>query len=111
MLNEIISNAIDASFSSTKFKLSGNADARTIKEVYSQHDIEIEQAMINSVGGTLSTVKRSRNNLAHGSSSFADSAKDTTIQDIEGYTKSIIDFLDYLNKISNQFVNRHGYLC
>ena len=70
--------------------ISGNLNAKKIKEICDKHRIRYR---LETQGEALERVKRERNNLAHGDVSFSDSARDLTISDLESIKNEEILFL------------------
>ena len=70
--------------------ISGNLNARKIKEICDKHKIRYSLA---TSGASLERVKRERNSLAHGDVSFSDCARDLTIGDLENIKDEVILFL------------------
>lgn len=70
--------------------ISGNLNARKIKEICDKHRIRYR---LQNQGESLERVKRERNSLAHGDVSFSDCARDLTISDLENIKDEVIQFL------------------
>lgn len=70
--------------------ISGNLNAKKIKEICDKHKIRYRLA---TSGASLERVKRERNSLAHGDVSFSDCARDLTIGDLENIKDEVILFL------------------
>lgn len=71
-------------------KISGNLDAKKIKEICDMHKIRYH---LQLKGEKLELVKRERNNLAHGDVSFSDCARDLTIGDLTQIKRETIIFI------------------
>lgn len=71
--------------------ISGNLNARKIKELCDKHRIRYR---LQTQGESLERVKRERNSLAHGDVSFSDCARDLTIGDLEDIKNEVIQFLN-----------------
>ena len=69
--------------------VSGNVDARRIKDLSAEYGISLPAAD----GNDLLTVKTSRNDLAHGSKSFAEVGRTFTIADILRIKDKVIAYL------------------
>ncbi|WP_315266246.1 MAE_28990/MAE_18760 family HEPN-like nuclease [Selenomonas noxia] len=81
--------------------ISGNLDAKKIKDICDKHGIHYR---LTSKGESLERVKRDRNQLAHGDLSFSDCAKDLTIIDLENIKNEVISFLkEILDGMKNYY--------
>ena len=81
--------------------ISGNLNAKKIKDVCDKHKIRYH---LNTKGESLELVKRERNNLAHGDVSFSDCARELTIRDLENIKNEVILFLkDILDGMKNYY--------
>lgn len=81
--------------------ISGNLNARKIKEICDKHRIRYR---LQNQGESLERVKRERNSLAHGDVSFSDCARDLTIGDLENIKDEVIQFLlDILNGMKDYY--------
>lgn len=81
--------------------ISGNLDAKKIKDVCDKHRIRYR---LKTQGESLELVKRGRNNLAHGDVSFSDCARELTISDLENIKNEVILFLkDILDGMKNYY--------
>lgn len=81
--------------------ISGNLNAKKIKDVCDKHRIRYH---LNTKGESLELVKRGRNNLAHGDVSFSDCARELTINDLENIKNEVILFLkDILDGMKNYY--------
>lgn len=69
--------------------VSGNVDARKIREVAKRYGFPSPQ----SRGDRLLTVKTTRNDLAHGSKSFAEVGRSFTVQDIIDIKQDVVAYL------------------
>jgi hypothetical protein len=69
--------------------LSGNVDAKRIRDLADEYGFTRPAAN----GDDLVVVKRNRNDLAHGSKSFADVGRDYTVTDIIAMKDKIIIYL------------------
>ncbi len=81
--------------------ISGNLNAKKIKDVCDKHRIRYH---LKTRGESLELVKRERNNLAHGDVSFSDCARELTISDLENIKNEVILFLkDILDGMKNYY--------
>lgn len=85
--------------------VSGNLDARMIKELCDKHRIRY---VASDDDGCLHTVKTKRNNLAHGDESFGDCARDLTLNDLEHIKDEVLGFIKgILNGMKDYYENQH----
>ena len=86
--------------------VSGNVDARKIKEVAKEYGFTPPSAD----GGDLLTVKSNRNDLAHGSKSFAEVGRDYTMEELITIKNKVIYYLNaMLNNVAT-YINQRHYL-
>lgn len=90
IIQDITTNA-PISLSKNAVGISGNLNAKKIKEICDKHKIRYQ---LETRGESLERVKRERNNLAHGDVSFSDCARDLTIRDLENIKDEVILFLN-----------------
>ncbi|WP_390633123.1 MAE_28990/MAE_18760 family HEPN-like nuclease [Liquorilactobacillus satsumensis] len=110
LLVENILNKEEINFENDKFKLSGNADLKKAKQIYSTHGINIKNDKnLPDCGFALLFIKNSRNGLAHGSETFSEVGRTKTVDDICEYSEVVIDFLEYLIKKTNVFIQHKRY--
>ena len=85
--------------------VSGNLDARMIKELCDKHRIRY---VASDEGGCLFTVKTKRNNLAHGDESFGDCARDMTLNDLKHIKDEVLGFIKgILDGMKDYYENQH----
>lgn len=70
--------------------ISGNLNARKIKDICDKHKIRYR---LRNDGEELEKIKRDRNSLAHGDKSFSDCERDLTLQDMENLKNNVIQFI------------------
>lgn len=87
--------------------VSGNVDARRIREVAEEYGF----AHPSSDGGSLLTVKTSRNDLAHGSKSFSEVGRDYTVSQIISMKEKIILYLKEMLANVTSYINQQHYLA
>lgn len=86
--------------------VSGNVDAREIREVAKQYGFPEP----TSRGDRLLTVKTHRNDLAHGSKSFAEVGRSFSVPDIQEIEGDVVAYLtEMLNNVS-EYLTTKGYL-
>ena len=85
-------------------EISGNLDARRIKNLCDKHCIRY---VASDDDGCLKTVKEKRQNLAHGDESFGDCARDMTLSQLEHIKYEVIRFIgSILNGMKNYYDNK-----
>lgn len=83
-------------------KISGNIDARSIRDIASK--IGFEQS---KDGSLLETIKKKRNHLAHGEFTFGEIGKEVSVNDMIKYKDSAYDHLtDVLKSIEDYIASR-----
>jgi hypothetical protein len=83
------------SLSEDRLNLSGNLDARKIRELATKYGFDTPPD-----GRNLVTIKNKRNHLAHGNHTFSEIGKDYTVGDLENFKNETLTFLsDVINKI------------
>lgn len=86
--------------------ISGNLDADKIRSICREHGINFNLASRCHGGIVLSDVKNKRNNLAHGTISFAECGRDYSIEDLTKIKEETVFFLeDILSGMQNYYVN------
>lgn len=73
--------------------ISGNLDAQQIRNVCKEHGIQFTTEESCRGGVVLQTVKDRRNDLAHGTLSFAECGRDYTVNDLESIKDETVIFL------------------
>lgn len=85
---------------------SGNLDARRIQDIAKLYNIDFKMSGETQGGCKLKNIKIQRNNLAHGSRSFVEVGKDTSIEEINEAKNETISFLkDFINCSKNYLEN------
>ena len=64
---------------------------------------------MNFIDLTLQSIKRTRNNLAHGENSFGEALRDKTINDLQKEKEIIFAFLDQLFNKINDYLEQESY--
>lgn len=90
-------------------KLSGNADFDVISEIFYEMGINIKQEKIAKYSGDLADIKTHRNDLAHGGTSFIESARDTSINDLLSMASNVENCLEQIIKIANDYVENEEF--
>lgn len=75
--------------------VSGNLNAKKIKEICDRHRIRYR---LETRGELLERVKLERNNLAHGDVSFSDCARNLSLSDLETINNEVFLFIDGILK-------------
>jgi len=92
--------------------ISGNLDAQQIRNVCHEHGIIFHPDVASRGGLVLETVKDQRNNLAHGTLSFAECGRDFSIEDLLKIKKETVLFLKGLLAGMKQYYEERQYkLC
>lgn len=106
----IINHVIDSQPISLKKEalgISGNLDARAIKNLCDKHRIRYTAS---DNDGCLRTVKEKRNNLAHGDESFGDCARDMSVVDLEHIKDEVIGFISGILDGMKEYYDNRRYL-
>lgn len=104
-LNRLSFDIIKKTFRKSKI-VSGNVDARKIKEVANDYGF----ALPSADGTSLLTVKSGRNDLAHGSKSFAEVGRDYTVTELVGMKDKVIDYLNVMLTNVAVYITQQDYL-
>jgi len=103
-LQQLSTDIIIKTFKKDKI-VSGNVDARRIKELSDDYGIDRPTAD----GNDLLTVKTSRNDLAHGSKSFAEVGRTFTIADIIRIKDKVIAYLTAMLTNVSAYIQQQHY--
>jgi hypothetical protein len=87
--------------------ISGNLDARAIKNLCDKHRIRY---VASDDDGCLRVVKNKRNNLAHGDESFGDSARDMSLADLEHIKSEVVLFIKGILDGMKEYSDNKRYL-
>ncbi|MBS0951664.1 MAE_28990/MAE_18760 family HEPN-like nuclease [Lactiplantibacillus plantarum] len=87
-----------------QLKLSGNADFTSVIAIMQNHGITVSTEKIGKYSRELSNVKAKRNSLAHGSSSFIESARDTSTTELINISQHVEEFLNQLKKDVSKYI-------
>lgn len=104
-LNRLSIDIVTKTFKKNKI-VSGNVDAKKIKEVANEYGFAHPAAD----GTPLLTVKTSRNDLAHGSKSFAEVGRDYTALELKGMKDKIIAYLNVMLTNVASYITQQHYL-
>lgn len=89
--------------------ISGNLDAQQIRNVCSEHGIIFQPDAKSRGGIVLETVKERRNDLAHGTLSFAECGRDYSIKDLGKIKDQAVLFLRGLLASMKQYYDEKQY--
>ena len=87
--------------------ISGNLDARRIKDLCDKHRIRYVAA---DNDGCLRIVKEKRQNLAHGDESFGDCARDITLSQLEHIKDEVTNFIEAIIAGMKDYYDNRLYL-
>ncbi|WP_332018868.1 MAE_28990/MAE_18760 family HEPN-like nuclease [Kaistella sp.] len=107
-INQLASEVIDIKFDSTK-SISGNIDARKIKEFSSKHGFSDRTHRNANNGNKLHQVKTQRNNLAHGNISFAECGRNYGIGQLRDTKKEVILYLRNILRNIKKYLDDREY--
>jgi len=105
-LNSLSIDIVTKTFQKNKI-VSGNVDAKKIRDVADEYGF----ARPSADGNPLLTVKTSRNDLAHGSKSFAEVGRDYTIAQIISIKEKVVAYLDAMLINVTTYINQQHYLA
>lgn len=105
-LNRLSIDIVTKTFQKNKI-VSGNVDAKKIRDVADEYGF----AHPSADGNPLLTVKTSRNDLAHGSKSFAEVGRDYTIAQIISIKEKVVAYLDAMLINVTTYINHQHYLA
>ena len=106
IINQVISNS-PIILTRESLDISGNLDARQIKELLHLHKIFFTETNPDKEKYNILKVKNKRNKLAHGDESFDDAARDLTISELEEIKDEVLTFInDVLNGMKNYYDNK-----
>jgi hypothetical protein len=105
VLNRLSIDVVTKTFRKNKI-VSGNVDARKIKEVADEYGFSHP----STNGDSLLTVKSSRNDLAHGSKSFAEVGRDYTVTELKGMKDKVVAYLNAMLTSVAAYITQQHYL-
>lgn len=89
--------------------ISGNLDAKQIRNVCNKHGIKFQTEAASRDGKVLETIKARRNDLAHGTLSFAECGRDYSIDDLIDIKEETVLFLTGLLRGMKQYYDEKQY--
>lgn len=95
-------------FTKNILQISGNLDARAIRELLNDHNITFTDQTDKP---KMLIVKRKRNQLAHGEESFGDSARDFTVSDLEDFKDEVLGFIKAVLDTMKEYYDNKRYLA
>lgn len=87
----------------------GNLDGTALEKVFKSHGIEINSKSPNYRPDIFNNIKINRNNLAHGSFSFSDALKDSSISDLKKKSEFVLNFIDELVITVKEYAEKESY--
>lgn len=104
-ITDVISQSQYINLDKNNLGISGNLDAQKIREISKLHGLpEIKN------GGGLEIIKKKRNDLAHGDSSFSKIGQDYNPKDIERFAKEAFSFLKNFVVSVTKFIDNKDYI-
>lgn len=103
-LSEKILNDKLLEFSNECVNISGNIDAKRIREIAKKFGY-----LEPKNGRGLQTIKDKRNQLAHGKFTFSDIGKDYTSNDLIDYKSEVVTFIENVLDNVETYINAKGY--
>ena len=94
-------------FTKNILQISGNLDARAIRELLNEHKITFTDQTDKP---KMLIVKRKRNQLAHGEESFGNSARDYTVSDLEDFKDEVLGFIKAVLDTMKEYYDNKRYL-
>ena len=89
--------------------ISGNLDARKIREIAKAYGFSHEAPKSKNGGSVLRTIKEQRNSLAHGRATFSECGRNYTLQELKDIKEEAIRFLSEILNNVQDYVNSKGY--
>lgn len=108
MVEEVLS-ASCVSLNVDKLHISGNLDAREIRNLFTLHNIPTRTHYRALGGGELKTVKDQRNLLAHGAVSFSDCGQQYSVESIIAIKKQTVVFLRSALRNVKSYIENTSY--
>jgi len=90
--------------------ISGNLDARAIRELCATHGINHQDPAAAHGGADLLTVKNKRNNLAHGIESFNEVGRLYTANDLRRFAEQSADYVDAIMVDIDDYLSKRAFL-
>lgn len=114
-LRKVITNVLDNNLAfygdkkQIKFE-SGNLKVETIQRTAKRYGFAVINDVHDDVKDAFNKVKKERNNLAHGDTTFSNCGNDYDLDDLEKYKKNVFDYLERVLKSMEDFMNDQGYI-
>lgn len=89
--------------------MSGNLDARKIRELCDKHGLSFSNQRVAHMGDRLVTVKDKRNSLAHGEESFSECGRQHTVAELIEIKKQAIRFLRSVLRNIDRYIQAERY--
>lgn len=99
-----ILNKTSVNFNRDSLHLSGNADLPTIKDIFEKHQIDLDVDNNQDYWSELDKIKRTRNSLAHGVTTFSKSVNDLSVDTVMNYSEDVIKFLNHVLECTDSFI-------
>lgn len=110
-INVLAQEIISGSFNAEKL-FSGNVDARVIREKSSIYGFSIDSEYDRTHHGSdLVTVKRSRNDLAHGLISFGEVGRDYTARDLYRLGQRVLRYMEAVLLQIDSYLDNGDYIA
>lgn len=105
LISEII-NQNSLTFTLDKLSgISGNLDSKSIHDIYKKHGIDYStESRAKYADGMLTSIKRNRNDLAHGNKSFMECGRDVSTLDLKNDLSEIEKYLFDLKEAANNYI-------
>lgn len=104
-------NSAPVFLDSRNLPISGNLDAKKIRELFDAHKISTHAHYRALHGAELKTIKDNRNLLAHGDQSFSGCGQQYTVQAIIGIKKQTVIFLRSALKNVSKYIESSKYVA
>lgn len=108
-INNLATEIIDIKFDANKV-ISGNIDGRKIREFSEKHGFSEKTHKNANNGNKLHQVKTQRNNLAHGTTSFAECGRNYSVSQLRDIKKEVILFLRNILKNIKKYLDNRKYV-
>jgi len=108
MITGILDNLV-VELSEQRLPVSGNLDADLVRKVCRKHGVSVSVHHAAKGGSRLSLIKKQRNALAHGDSSFAECGRQYTVQDLIGIKNETVIFMRSILRNVSKFAARRSY--
>lgn len=112
LAEEIVSDVVNRNvvrLSRDHLPFSGNLDADEIRKVFFRHGVDDTTPAAANAGGELKTVKRKRNDLAHGDVSFEECGRNVAVADLIRAKNEIVVYVRGLLQNLERFTEGKNY--